>query len=103
MTGTHKPRRDKLFNRHPYCHWCGIKVVHPNVYMKKGALKSGSPDDMATLDHLDHRSSGNRGKTMHSQERRTVLSCYKCNHDRGIEEESRRKASHQNVRISFHE
>lgn len=61
------------------CHWCKKDMVKfdPTVVRRHRPL----PDHLATIDHLDHRFSSERGK--HSGEARRVLACKKCNEIRG--------------------
>lgn len=89
-------RRDRLFRKHPFCHWCGRRLICPRSLTVNGRLPKGYVPNMATIDHIDSRLSPERGK--HPGKVRTVLSCRKCNELRaaaeveriGIEEERRR-------------
>jgi hypothetical protein len=75
-----RAKRDMLYaERDGLCHWCGIKTVIP----PRGVILKQQPDNMATLDHLDDRLSGRRGKMQGT--RRVVLSCYRCNQARSRE------------------
>lgn len=77
MNKQQKRRRDRLFDEYPYCFWCNVRVVKP-----EGAGRQ--PDNSATLDHLFNRLSSERQKPHRpSDQPRTVLSCYKCNFERG--------------------
>jgi len=71
-----KNRRDKLFEQHPYCFWCGCELVHPKDVVQRH--KPTSPN-MATLDHLRHKRSKNRQQLNTNGKRRTVLACHECN------------------------
>lgn len=87
-----KERRDKLFKKHPYCHWCSRPLVDPRNYQWKtpsghNRLIKNPPDNLATLDHLDSRFSQERGK--HPGKVRTVLACQKCNLQRAADEARR--------------
>ena len=74
---SNRARRLILWNRNPICHWCGVHTL-----LISQDKKAKASDNMATVDHLDSRLSGNR-KSPRKGEERTVLSCYKCNHHRG--------------------
>ena len=81
-----RARRNKLWRlRGGLCHWCGIKTVLPQ-FLPKG--RGTQPGHMATLDHLDDRLSGRRGSFTGKGVERTVLSCLKCNSERGKESEA---------------
>lgn len=74
-------RRDNLFKQHPYCHWCKCKLLHPKFVKRHQTC----PDNMATIDHLRDRLDSNRQEPNTERQSRTVLSCKKCNQDRGKE------------------
>lgn len=76
-------QRRRLFSQNPHCYWCGKKVRWIK-YKKRyvGCL----PDDAATIDHLYSRLSPLRNIKAHGEVRH-VLSCYKCNHERGRQED----------------
>ncbi len=80
-TKTLRRRRDNLFKQHPYCCWCKCKLLHPK-FVKKGDTQ---PDNMATIDHLRNRLDSDRKEPNTESQSRTVLSCKKCNQDRGDE------------------
>ena len=89
-------RRDRMFREHPYCHWCGTKVV-----MVTGSRVKSFPDNAATLDHRHGRLDPRR-RVDSGPSNRTVLSCWRCNQIRCVEDqqrigidELRRRASHQ--------
>jgi len=69
------------------CCWCNR---HMFLTFKE---TNPQPDDMATLDHLDHKLSEDRGK--HAGEVRHVLACRKCNLERG--EADRKRYEKQNA------
>lgn len=78
-------RREILWHRDPRCHWCGcLTRLMPGDQHKR----AGQPKDMATVDHLDSRLSGQKAQ-YHAGEERTVLACQECNTRRGREEEQR--------------
>lgn len=82
-----KLRRDRLFNEHPFCYWCGVKLIHPREFLE---LRAGKPrmkakqnhSYMATLDHLDSRYDETRGMFSRMGIARTVLACHACNNYR---------------------
>lgn len=68
--------RRQLWEADPHCHWCGRETSW-------WAGENGpAPTDSATLDHLyswlDPRRAGNSHLV--------VLACWRCNHDRGEQE-----------------
>ncbi len=66
-----------LWNESKNCYWCGVKTV---------LSPSGNfpiKDETATFDHLYSRVNPLRDK---NNKHIGVLSCYKCNNDRGREE-----------------
>ena len=69
------------------CYWCGGLTRLPH----ECNLQDGEPNpqDMATIDHLDHKMSGDRGKYGHVILERTVLACRECNGIRGRLDEDR--------------
>jgi len=72
-----RKRKLKLFSRSPFCHWCGIETI---VWKPKRHARI--PDNAATVDHLYTRFDWMKGKTEPGVEA-TVLSCNKCNFERG--------------------
>lgn len=48
---------------------------------ERPAIGETQPDDLATIEHLDSKPSGERGK--HKGEKRIVLACRRCNWTRG--------------------
>lgn len=83
MSGTRQiaQQRDRWFKKHPYCYWCGVKLVQGN---SGGGFQ---PDNEATIDHLRSRFDPTRRSEVYGVRRR-VLACHKCNWGRG---ESERK------------
>jgi hypothetical protein len=78
----HRRRLKKLFAEDPRCHWCGQKTIWAESIRKASGRM---PPNIATFEHLDSRFDPDRG-TYEGVER-TVLACYKCNHDRGRQRE----------------
>lgn len=73
-------RRRNLLRTHPYCHWCGRKVVWYHVPGGHRNEEYGKlPDNFATMDHIYSKNEGPRPEVGI-----LVLSCLKCNHDRGV-------------------
>jgi len=68
-----------LLSKSDKCHWCGRKVKY------YGMIPDGhkNPDDMATRDHLLSKFYRKKGEVVEK-----VLSCRKCNHERGQKDES---------------
>lgn len=80
MSSNIRKRREKLFiEQNQMCHWCGIKTLLP-----KRGKKSEQPDNMATVDHLRTKLEKNRKEPNPTNKPRTVLSCRKCNLERGL-------------------
>lgn len=79
MSGRQKLRNRRILLFHKQCklcYWCRQPCIL--VYQDGGQL----PDNAATIDHLRDKFDRNRGKydgTPH-----TVMSCAKCNRERGI-------------------
>ena len=76
-----KRRRFNLYKLKPYCYWCGKKV-----WIRNPDHPKGKKWDEATLDHLDHKFDRNGTKEIFQAKvavRKTVLSCRKCNFERG--------------------
>lgn len=76
MSNHFKKRRDYLMKLHPYCTWCGCKLIY---FSLKPHQKM--PDNFATLDHFYSRISGKRYDP-HFKQITMVLSCHKCNDER---------------------
>jgi hypothetical protein len=74
----------KLYNENPYCYYCGKKTILTNI--KNIPKGSELPDNAATIEHLVSRISLYRFVKKKKGERRKVISCYRCNHDRSIQE-----------------
>lgn len=76
-TSKHKLRlrkRYRLFTEQGgKCHWCGRQMAIRSI--PGGPL----PDDTCTIEHLDSRLSGNRGRFA---EERIVAACHGCNSER---------------------
>lgn len=72
----------RLYKENPYCHWCKKKtklICEPFI--------SGEADPLtATIDHLISRYNLNRFVQKKKGHRRKVLSCYRCNHNRSVQE-----------------
>lgn len=77
MCSKTREQKIRLFKRHPYCYWCGRKLVLTNI--KNGIL----PKNAATIDHLYSRLSPKRSLPNTNNEIRHVLACRRCNHKRG--------------------
>lgn len=72
-----KRRRESLWNDNKHCHWCGVETVW-------AANNDGkNPDNSATLDHIYSRYHPKRREPNKDCERRYVLACQACNHERG--------------------
>ena len=76
-------QRKRLWEKDPHCHWCGRLTR----LLDLGCQGSHQPDDMATIDHLNSRFSKDRHAPCNGEIRR-VIACYRCNHDRGAEEQA---------------
>ena len=67
------------------CHWCRCNMLKPGSWKPGGLYDRGTPDNLCTIDHLDHKSSSLRGKFPGLK--RTVAACWKCNNERGAKDE----------------
>lgn len=72
-------RIQRLWKSDRRCFWC----KRPTVILPPDGRRKVVPDDMATIDHLNSKYSEHRGKTIGPA---TVLSCYRCNFERGRKE-----------------
>ena len=61
------------------CHWCEQSMLLGRRYNPRYGEES--LPKLATFEHLDSKLSLDRG--MRPGERRVVLACYRCNHNRG--------------------
>ena len=71
-------RRFNLMRYHPFCHWCGRKLVY---FKMEGGGKT--PDDFATIDHINSRLIYPNGRPRIGKQ---VLACPPCNRGRAVEE-----------------
>jgi ribosomal protein S14 len=72
----------RLYKENPYCHWCGRKtklICEPFISGEAYPLT-------ATIDHLISRYNLSRFVQKKKGQHRKVLSCYKCNHNRSVQE-----------------
>lgn len=77
-----KKRRERLLEKDPHCHWCNIEVIF--FSLKKHQV---TPDNYATIDHLNTRYYKRRRQQFSSGQVQTcVLACNKCNWERNEEE-----------------
>jgi hypothetical protein len=66
----------KLFNKNPYCHYCGQLM-----FLTSPSAKSLPPNG-ATIEHRISRLNPARWRRKRPNEKRRVLACYECNHNR---------------------
>jgi hypothetical protein len=79
-TGYLRKRLEYLHSKDPCCRWCGAKTT----LRPRGATDNGFTEIDATIDHLNSRNNfAVRLKPNPNRERRLVLSCLKCNGERG--------------------
>ena len=78
-----KDRRQILLNEHPFCCYCGVKVV----YFKIKRFQR-TPDNFATVEHLRSKYQESRKEPNLGNEQRIVLACNKCNNEKGSTETS---------------
>ena len=71
--------RQQHFVKHQFCYWCGCQLQLTNSDSKQA-------DNEATIDHLRSRFDPTRTEPAKPNEPRRVLSCYKCNQNRGRRE-----------------
>jgi len=70
----------KLFKENDKCYYCGRKMIltnEPNLRGKPHPL-------MCTIEHLVSRFHIHRWVKKKPGQRRKVLACYKCNHDKSV-------------------
>jgi hypothetical protein len=74
----------KLYKENPLCYYCGRLMILTNIK----TIPSGQtlPANAATIEHLRSRYSPYRWIKKKRGERRKVLACYECNHNRSIQE-----------------
>lgn len=70
-----RPRVKRLWSKSKSCHWCGLETR-----IQQSGL-GRADNDIATFDHIYHRSEPERKKYPH----KGVLACYGCNQRRGRE------------------
>ncbi len=70
----------KLFKENNLCHWCKKPMVLTN--QSKGRL----PENACTIDHVISRYSIYRWLKKKRNVKRRVLACFKCNHERSVQE-----------------
>lgn len=76
-------RRKRLFKENPFCVYCGIKTILLPNKGRRG--KKWQPNNLATIEHIYTRFDPRRRTPNVNNERRHVLACYKCNHEKGQE------------------
>lgn len=69
-------RRAHLLEEDPHCAYCGRLVRY-----WKPSEGEQLPDDFATIEHVHTKIGGNR-----PQQGKTILACYRCNQDKGRED-----------------
>lgn len=75
-------QRRRFWLSDPRCHWCKRRTRLVNL----GQHPKSIPHDAATIDHLHSRLDPDRG----NGSGRHVLACWKCNNDRGAQEQRER-------------
>ena len=76
-------KRERLYReQRGKCYWCGVMMRIGEKWRPSG--RAEPTPTYATIEHLDSRLSGERGG--HSGEKRLVLACLKCNHNRASRE-----------------
>jgi 5-methylcytosine-specific restriction endonuclease McrA len=86
-----------MWQENPHCYYCGVLTIW--VTRSGGKAKSNE----ATIEHLRSRYHKDRREPAGKNERRLVLACYKCNHEKNeeeqksvpIEERRRRSENHR--------
>ena len=72
----------QLYQEDKRCHWCKRETI----LICDKALKGNAHPLMATIDHMVSRYHPHRWVKKESNQKRKVLSCYQCNHERSIKE-----------------
>lgn len=70
------------------CYWCGKETALYVAASDGTGTQRHAPDvpEKATIDHINSKLSGNRREVTDWTEL-TVLACFECNHNRGVEEQ----------------
>jgi hypothetical protein len=74
----------KLYEENPFCYYCGCQTILTNI----DKIPSGQslPLNAATIEHRLSRLSHYRWKKKKKGEKRKVIACYRCNHERSTQE-----------------
>lgn len=81
MADNYKWQRQRWFKQHPYCAFCGCKLVLPRYTNRTKHI----PPNAATIDHLRPRGHPERHEPNPFNLWRRVLACWSCNNKRGAE------------------
>lgn len=79
LSTNERKRRQKAalyWHQSGLCYYCAVPVL-----LKEWPRRLRQPDHLATLEHLDHKFSPERGR--HQGEYRRVLACRRCNEIKG--------------------
>jgi hypothetical protein len=82
MTMSNHKLKVQLFTEDPRCHWCN----RVTKLICEKALSSDADPLMATIDHVVSRYYLHRWVKRKKGQKRKVLACYECNHNRSIQE-----------------
>jgi hypothetical protein len=72
----------KLYEENPFCYWCKEPVILTN----ESNLHGHPNPKMATIDHVVSRFYPHRWLKRKKGQKRKVLACYECNHNRCVQE-----------------
>lgn len=81
-----REQKKRHYDKNPYCHWCGRRMIFLSVEMIK-FYKNNPPPLFCTTEHLVNRFDPLRKnlKAIPANKRR-VLACKECNEKRGVED-----------------
>ncbi len=94
---SNRSRKLRLFKRDPHCYYCGVEVRE--IVVPRGKK---IPDDMATVEHLYSKLDYRRHDPNDGKEERTVLACYKCNSEKGKEQDVLMTLEEKRIRSGYY-
>ena len=81
-----REQKKKRYDKNPFCHWCGRRMILLSVGMLK-FYRNNPPPLTCTTEHLRNKFDPLRkNKQLSLVETRRVLACKECNEKRGWED-----------------